>query len=223
MSSPPPKHSLSSPTSGGSPSPVLPTPSSSSSASEVTNQLRRELEQQIAEKEKQLQDSTSGIGKSVIARQISQLKERLQEVDKRQPVSPNPIRRSQSPAEEDLSPATLEKLRNLERDLSAYRGYQQLSPSLSSSRKDKVVVLVFLPAYTEACTYLTSSTLFSFFRLSFSPTLVTWTTLIGSGSIAKPINVYHASTRTRPRFAVAFTTSTAAYRLNAHEATFQST
>lgn len=166
MSSTPPQHSLSSPTSANdaaalSTSPVLPTPSSSSSASEVTRQLRRELEQQISEKEKQLQDSTSGIGRSVLARQISQLKERLQEMDRRQQSSPSnnyspsmvassssstqrqpgsPLRRAQSPSsvsgDEDLSPTTLEKLQKLERDIGAYRA---LSPNLSSSlRKDKV-------------------------------------------------------------------------------------
>ncbi|KAI8148374.1 hypothetical protein BJV82DRAFT_653507 [Fennellomyces sp. T-0311] len=158
MSSPPPKHSLSSPTNSGKQTPVLPTPSCSSSASEVTKQLRRELEQQIAEKEKQLQDSSSGIGKGVLTRQIKQLKERLQEMDRRQqqqqqqtatlsprqqPRAASPARRSQSPAsqsgDDDLSPATLEKLRNLERDLGAYRGYQQLSPNLSGHRKDKLL------------------------------------------------------------------------------------
>ncbi|KAI9270808.1 hypothetical protein BDA99DRAFT_329959 [Phascolomyces articulosus] len=173
MSSPPPKHSLSTPIkSGNQTTPVLPTPSSSSSATEVNNQLRRELEQQIAEKEKQLQDSSSGIGKGVLNRQIKQLKERLQEVDRRQqqqksqhhptssghgltsprqqrPGTASPTitgRRSQSPAsgDEDLSPATLEKLRNLERDLGAYRGYQQLSPNLSGHRKDKVIILKYI-------------------------------------------------------------------------------
>ncbi|ORZ00755.1 hypothetical protein BCR43DRAFT_561170 [Syncephalastrum racemosum] len=148
MSSPPPKHSLSSPTNTTT-TPVLPTPSSSSSASEVTNQLKRDLEHQIAEKEKQLQESTSGIGKSVLARQITQLKDRLQGIDARKPntqqqshqrSSPvSPRQRPQSPlsaAEEDLSPATLEKLRTLERDLTSYRG---LSPSLSSQRRDKMM------------------------------------------------------------------------------------
>ncbi|KAI9496332.1 hypothetical protein BDB00DRAFT_926882 [Zychaea mexicana] len=167
MSSPPPKHSLSSPTNSGNQTPVLPTPSCSSSASEVHNQLRRELEQQIAEKEKQLQDSSSGIGKGVLNRQIKQLKERLQEMDRRQKqatqaqptasssLSPrqqllgtaspssSATKRSQSPAsasgDDDLSPATLEKLRNLERDLGSYRGYQQLSPNLSGHRKDKLL------------------------------------------------------------------------------------
>ncbi|KAI7849888.1 hypothetical protein BDC45DRAFT_488490, partial [Circinella umbellata] len=169
MSSPPPKHSLSTPTnSGNQTSPVLPTPSSSSSVSEINNQLRRELEQQIAEKEKQLQDSSSGIGKSVLNRQIKELKERLQDVDRRHPhhylpqqrkshilsprhhpqqypqqrpgtASPSAGRRSQSPGsgDEDLSPATLEKLRNLERDLGSYRGH--LSPNLSGHRKDKIL------------------------------------------------------------------------------------
>ncbi|KAI9314414.1 hypothetical protein BX666DRAFT_450825 [Dichotomocladium elegans] len=155
MNTPPPKHSLSSPTTSNIHSPVLPTPSSSTSASEVTKQLRRELEQQIADKEKQLQDSSSGIGKSVLARQISQLKERLQEMDRRQqqaallqsssvsqqrqPGSSSPLRRSQSPAsisgDEDLSPATLEKLQKLERDIGAYRA---LSPNLSAQRKERL-------------------------------------------------------------------------------------
>lgn len=168
MSSPPPKHSLSSPTNTTA-TPVLPTPSSSSSASEVTNQLRRDLEHQIAEKEKQLQESTSGIGKSVLARQITQLKDRLQGIDARKantqqqaqqrssPVSPR--QRPQSPlsaAEEDLSPATLEKLRTLERDLTSYRG---LSPSLSSQRRDKVL------SHTLACVIYHSCLLFLTYSL----------------------------------------------------------
>ncbi|KAF7731780.1 hypothetical protein EC973_008295 [Apophysomyces ossiformis] len=116
MSSLPPKHSLSSPTSGNSPAHILPTPSSSTSGSTRPNhvdQLRRELEQQLAEKEKLLQEANSGIGKNVLARQISQLQERLREMDKAQQTPAKPL------LGDDLPPATLEKLRNLERDLNA--------------------------------------------------------------------------------------------------------
>lgn len=171
MSSTPPQHSLSSPTSANdalSSSPVLPTPSSSSSASEVTRQLRRELEQQISEKEKQLQDSTSGIGRSVLARQISQLKERLQEMDRRQQAaassSPSnnhpamlassssssttttqrqpgsPLRRAQSPSSvSGDEDLSPTTLEKLQKLERDIGAYRALSPNLSSSlRKDKV-------------------------------------------------------------------------------------
>ncbi|KAI8384270.1 uncharacterized protein BYT42DRAFT_561949 [Radiomyces spectabilis] len=128
MSSTPPKHSLSSPTSGHALGvPVLPTPSSSTSNRTALQQLRGELEQQLVEKEKQLQESQSGIGKNVLARQISQIQERLREMDLQK-----------QDQQDDLPPATLEKLRNLERDLSAYRGYP-LSPGLSGHRKEKLL------------------------------------------------------------------------------------
>ncbi|KAF7721653.1 hypothetical protein EC973_004329 [Apophysomyces ossiformis] len=145
MSSSPPKHSLSSPTSSGNtPAPVLPTPSSSTSASGRTPspaaQLRVELEQQLAEKEKQLQESSSGIEKNVLVRQITQLREKLKEVDQQQQYqSMNHQQEHQQDQRLDsLSPATLEKLRHLERDLGSYRT-NPLSPVLNGLRKEKLL------------------------------------------------------------------------------------
>ncbi|KAG0170595.1 hypothetical protein DFQ28_001914 [Apophysomyces sp. BC1034] len=135
MSSLPPKQSLSSPTSGNSPAHILPTPSSSTSGSarpSHVEHLRRELEQQLAEKEKLLQEANSGIGKNVLARQISQIQERLRDMDKAQQTQSKPL------LGDDLPPATLEKLRNLERDLSNYRSHP-LSPALSGVRKEKLL------------------------------------------------------------------------------------
>ena len=135
MSSPPPKHSLSSPTSGNTPLPVLPTPSSSTSVSFRQNnssaQLRRELEQQLLEKQRQLKESSSGIGKNVLARQITQLQDRLKELDS--------ISSTSTPGSHDeLPPVSADRLRSLERDLTSYRSHP-LSPGMSSIRnKDKV-------------------------------------------------------------------------------------
>lgn len=131
MSSPPPKQSLSSPTSGNSPPPVLPTPSSSTSVRQSISKpalLKRELEQQLKEKEKQLQESSSGIGKNVLARQISQLQDRIKEID----------------ANIDVQPTTsIDRLRSLERDISSYRSHP-LSPGISSIRNKEKVGVVFL-------------------------------------------------------------------------------
>ncbi|KAI9320400.1 hypothetical protein BX666DRAFT_1875071 [Dichotomocladium elegans] len=60
-------------------SPVLPTPSQSTSAS--VRQTRQRLERQLAENEKLLQESSSGIGKNVLAGQISQIKDQLRDLD----------------------------------------------------------------------------------------------------------------------------------------------
>jgi hypothetical protein len=128
MSSPPPKHSLSSPTSGNAPHPVLPTPSSSTTVSArqapITRlfQQRKELEQQLLDKQKQLQESHSGIGKNVLARQVVQLQEKLKELDNEEP-----------------QPTTsVDRLKSLERDLSLHRSHP-LSPGISSIRnKEKV-------------------------------------------------------------------------------------
>ncbi|KAG2233380.1 hypothetical protein INT48_000383 [Thamnidium elegans] len=121
MSSPPPKHSLSSPTSGNTPHPVLPTPSSSTSVSirqnNKTSQLRQELEQQLVEKQKQLQESSSGIGKNVLARQVSQLQDRIKEID--------------SSSTDEVQPISVDRLRSLERDPASYRSHP-LSPGMSS-------------------------------------------------------------------------------------------
>lgn len=132
MSSPPPKHSLSSPTSGNTPHQVLPTPSSSTSVSirqlnhNKQTQMRRELEQQLVEKQKQLQESNSGIGKNVLARQVSQLQDRLKEID-------------DNISNEELQPtSSVDRLRSLERDLTSHRSHP-LSPGMSSIRnKEKV-------------------------------------------------------------------------------------
>lgn len=136
MSSPPPKQSLSSPTSGNTPQPVLPTPSSSTSVSlrqlnhNKQSQMRRELEQQLIEKQRQLQESSSGIGKNVLARQVSQLQDRLKELD-------NNIN------SEELQPtSSVDRLRSLERDLTSYRSHP-LSPGISSIRnKEKVPIQI---------------------------------------------------------------------------------
>ncbi|OBZ83193.1 Anucleate primary sterigmata protein A, partial [Choanephora cucurbitarum] len=135
MSTPPPKHSLSSPTSANTPQPVLPTPSSSTTVSRSINktqqQQRQELEQQLAEKQKQLQESSSGIGKNVLARQVSQLEEKLREMD-----SQSPDGFPQSPP---LAGSAVDRLKSLERDLSSYRSHP-LSPGISSIRgKDKLL------------------------------------------------------------------------------------
>lgn len=134
---------------------MLPTPSTSSSTPEAIQQLRQEVEQQIAEKEQQLQDSTSGIGKSVLSRQIARLKERLEEMDQQEQQQQQPAEQVSSSSaaaplhhssitntknergdvggsegevndyQEGLSPSTLEKLQKLERDIRSYQQQQQ--------------------------------------------------------------------------------------------------
>ncbi|KAL7323782.1 hypothetical protein PS15p_210388 [Mucor circinelloides] len=141
MSSPPPKQSLSSPTSGNTPQPVLPTPSSSTSVSlrqlnhNKQSQMRRELEQQLIEKQRQLQESSSGIGKNVLARQVSQLQDRLKELD-------NNIN------SEELQPtSSVDRLRSLERDLTSYRSHP-LSPGISSIRNKEKLLNQRSPTHT---------------------------------------------------------------------------
>jgi hypothetical protein len=134
MSSPPPKHSLSSPTSGNTPHQVLPTPSSSTTVSarhqppirlSASLQQRKELEQQLLEKKKQLQESNNGIGKNVLAKQVDQLQEKLKELETNTNEGPQPT-------------SSVDRLRSLERDLSSYRSYP-LSSGISSIRnKEKV-------------------------------------------------------------------------------------
>ncbi|RCH93872.1 hypothetical protein CU098_001797, partial [Rhizopus stolonifer] len=134
MSTPPPKHSLSSPTSANTPQPVLPTPSSSTTVSARQNnrtqqQQRKELEHQLAEKQRQLQESSSGIGKNVLARQVSQLQDKLRDMD------------TQSPDEfsQAHTGSAIDRLKSFERDLSAYRP-RPLSPGISSIRsKEKLL------------------------------------------------------------------------------------
>ncbi|KAI9249609.1 hypothetical protein EDC94DRAFT_326342 [Helicostylum pulchrum] len=132
MSSPPPKHSLSSPTSGNTPHPVLPTPSSSTSVSirqnNKSSQLRQELEQQLVEKQKQLQESSSGIGKNVLARQVSQLQDRIKEID--------------SSSRDEVPPISVDRLRSIDRD-PAYRSFP-LSPAMSSIRNKEKVNSLFV-------------------------------------------------------------------------------
>ncbi|KAI8371744.1 uncharacterized protein BYT42DRAFT_548560 [Radiomyces spectabilis] len=111
-----------SPSSGGSASSPMPSAMSPS-------QLRLELEQQLAEKENQLQESRSGIEKNVLVRQISQLQGKLR--DTPAPVSPQK-------SSDSVSSVTSEKLRNLERDLTAYRG-NSLSSNIPGLRKEKLL------------------------------------------------------------------------------------
>ncbi|KAI7906179.1 uncharacterized protein BX663DRAFT_483805 [Cokeromyces recurvatus] len=75
MSSPSPQQSQSSPTTSTITPQILPTPSSSLSI----HQLRKDLEQQLLEKQNQLQELDSGIGKNVLTREIIDLEERLEE------------------------------------------------------------------------------------------------------------------------------------------------
>ncbi|CEP17183.1 hypothetical protein [Parasitella parasitica] len=145
MSSPPPKHSLSSPTSGNTHQQVLPTPSSSTSVSlrqlnhNKQSQMRRDLEQQLKEKQQQLQESNSGIGKNVLARQVSQLQDRLRELD-------NNI------SNEELQPtSSVDRLRSLERDLTSYRSHP-LSPGISSIRNKEKLLNQRSPTHTTTST-----------------------------------------------------------------------
>jgi uncharacterized protein involved in exopolysaccharide biosynthesis len=82
---------------------------------------RQELERQLAEKQKQLQESHSGIGKNVLARQVSQLQDKLRDLD-------NKVNDDE---------AHSDRLRTLERDYSAFRSHP-LSPSIRN--KDKVTI-----------------------------------------------------------------------------------
>ncbi|CAO3658711.1 unnamed protein product [Rhizopus stolonifer] len=70
---------------------------------------QQELEQQLAEKKRQLQGSTSGIGKNVLARQVDQLEEKIKELENQ---------KHDPPSE---SPFSSERLKHLERDLADYR------------------------------------------------------------------------------------------------------
>jgi predicted nucleic acid-binding Zn-ribbon protein len=111
MSLPFPKHSLSLPTTKSSSNEqVLPTPSSSTTVRQAKQQIiRQELEQQLTEKKKQLEESSSGIGRNVLSRQVNQLEESIKELD------------NQRHGTLDESLLSAERLRNLERDLADYR------------------------------------------------------------------------------------------------------
>ncbi|KAI8644992.1 hypothetical protein BD408DRAFT_412470 [Parasitella parasitica] len=149
MSSPPPKHSLSSPTSGNASQQVLPTPSSSTSVSlrqlnhNKQSQMRQDLEQQLKDKQQQLQESNSGIGKNVLARQVSQLQDRLKEMDS-------------NISNEELQPtSSVDRLRTLERDLTSYRSHP-LSPGISSIRNKEKLLNQRSPTHTTTSTSSTS-------------------------------------------------------------------
>ncbi|CAO3589677.1 unnamed protein product [Absidia cylindrospora] len=107
--------------------PMLPTPSSSRSSTltqEQLLQLKLDFEQQLIEREQQCQDCESGIQKNVLTRQISQLRDKLGELEQQ-------IQLQQQEKQDDaLPPATVDKIRHLERDLATYRGQQ---------RKDKLL------------------------------------------------------------------------------------
>ncbi|ORZ13990.1 hypothetical protein BCR42DRAFT_59446 [Absidia repens] len=107
--------------------PMLPTPSSSRSSTLTQEQLRQlklDFEQQLMEREQQCQDCGSGIQKNVLTRQISQLRDKLGELEQQ-------IQLQQQDRQDDgLPPATVDKIRHLERDLATYRGQQ---------RKDKLL------------------------------------------------------------------------------------
>ncbi|KAI8339094.1 hypothetical protein BC941DRAFT_265899 [Chlamydoabsidia padenii] len=159
-------------------SPVLPTPSNSTSVrssptspnsinltARPTSPLQQqsystklvELQHQLAEKEKQLQESSGGIEKNVLVRQIRQLQDKMQQLEVKRQTSPTPTRMEQqqpdnssstssltstgtytsgagSVDQDQLAPETMEKLRYLERDLNSYR--TSLIPGVG--RKEKV-------------------------------------------------------------------------------------
>ncbi|CAO3620777.1 unnamed protein product [Cunninghamella blakesleeana] len=105
-------------TTKSSQSTVVPTPSTSRSTTHTqqqVEQLKKEIQQQLEEKEQQWQQCQSGIQKSYLSRQISQLREHLSDIDK-----------------QDNPSTALDKLRHLERDLAAYRGQQRKDKPLSS-------------------------------------------------------------------------------------------
>jgi hypothetical protein len=86
--------------------------------------LRQELERQLVEKQRQLQESHSGIGKNVLARQVNQLQDKLRDLD--------------AVAKDAESAPSTERLRSLERDFTTFRSHP-LSPGMSSLRnKEKV-------------------------------------------------------------------------------------
>lgn len=141
MSSLSPKHSLSLPTTATSSNgQVLPTPSSSATVRQSKQQiLRHELEQQLAEKKKQLEESSSGIGKNVLARQVNQLQERINGLEK------------QKLDGSDESLLTTDKLRSLERDLADYRkppGIRNKRESFTPQRASMSTGLDPLPSPT---------------------------------------------------------------------------
>ncbi|KAG1149479.1 hypothetical protein G6F37_005077 [Rhizopus arrhizus] len=147
MSTPPPQHSLSLPTSASTTNErVLPTPSSSTIVRQPVHQnsklqmQRQELEQQLAEKKRQLEGSSSGIGKNVLARQVSQIEEKIKELEnqKYEPLSSE-------------SPLSSERLKNLERDLADYRkppGMRNKKESFGQQRAPMTTGLDLLPSPT---------------------------------------------------------------------------
>ncbi|KAG2219450.1 hypothetical protein INT45_008098, partial [Circinella minor] len=141
------------------PKPSLSTPATSgltSSTSTSTNSTRQVVERQIAEHEKLLEESNSGIGKNVLIRQIKQLKDKLKEMDhlqQQQQQQKPQLRRqalaSTSTSMDDTHPGGLDKLRSLERDVSSYRSPRLLGnhpiPSPSNSGIDSSSLLPLPP------------------------------------------------------------------------------
>ncbi|KAI8970085.1 hypothetical protein BDF20DRAFT_102969 [Mycotypha africana] len=157
MSSTSPQHSLSSPaTTINDNNAVLPTPTSSTSVNlrpfngnsnangnnnNNTNllQKKKELEQQISEKQKLLEESSSGIGKNVLARQITQLQNKIQEIEDKINNGENVNDTLSEPLSASSSSSSMEKLRSLERDVANYKAHP-LSPGISSIRnKEKLL------------------------------------------------------------------------------------
>ncbi|KAG1146869.1 hypothetical protein G6F37_004479 [Rhizopus arrhizus] len=141
MSLPSPKHSLSLPTTKSSSNEqVLPTPSSSTTVRQAKQQIiRQELEQQLTEKKKQLEESSSGIGRNVLSRQVNQLEESIKELD------------NQRHGTLDESLLSAERLRNLERDLADYRkppGMRNKKESFTQQRAPMTTGLDPLPSPT---------------------------------------------------------------------------
>ncbi|KAI9023675.1 meiotic cell cortex C-terminal pleckstrin homology-domain-containing protein [Phycomyces nitens] len=119
-----PHHSFSSPL---SPNPPALLPSDSLSPTASTDTLKR----QLTERQRQLETSSNGIGRNVLVRQINQLQERIRD-------------ETNDPSKTDeLPPLTREKLKSLERDLTAYRAFPSTSQTL---RKEKRTGLDPIPS-----------------------------------------------------------------------------
>ncbi|KAI9279576.1 hypothetical protein BY458DRAFT_532066 [Sporodiniella umbellata] len=143
MSTPPPRHSLSLPTTTSENNErVFPTPSPSSTTfrhSPYHNRQpmeQRELEQQLADKKKQLQESTSGIGRNVLVRQIDLLEEKIKELQ---------TQKNDVPVQTRL---TSEKLKGFERDLADYRKPPSLRNKKEQQRTSMTTGLDLLPSPT---------------------------------------------------------------------------
>ncbi|KAL0090500.1 hypothetical protein J3Q64DRAFT_1730092 [Phycomyces blakesleeanus] len=118
-----PHHSFSSPVSPSPLASVLPTDSLSPKISTDT------LKSQLSERQKQLEASPNGIGRNVLVRQINQLQDKIRDETE------------DTKKADELPPMTREKLKNLERDLTAYRAFPSTSQTL---RKDKLFIIYFI-------------------------------------------------------------------------------